>query len=124
MRGRILLVGVVAWAVGTLALRVGGQYMLPVRDSLQISLLYVGSMPLVAAIVVLLCRSLKVPREDSLAAAAFLTLPTLLLDPFTTAFFSVVFPNMSPDAAASFAGWMLCCAGAGLAGGFLRQGSR
>ncbi len=40
-------------------------------------------------------------------------LPTLLLDPFSSAFFPAVFPNMAPEVAGVFGGWMLwCCAGA------------
>jgi hypothetical protein len=40
-------------------------------------------------------------------------LPTLLLDPFSSAFSLVVFPNMQTEAACLFGGWMpWCCAGA------------
>jgi hypothetical protein len=40
-------------------------------------------------------------------------LPTLLLDPFSCAFFHTVFPNLDPGAAGAFGGWMLIfCAGA------------
>jgi hypothetical protein len=52
-------------------------------------------------------------REDRIAGAVSIALPTLLLDPFSSAFFPAVFPNMAPEVAGVFGGWMLiCCAGA------------
>jgi hypothetical protein len=48
-----------------------------------------------------------------LNGAFFVMLPTLLLDPFSSAFFPAVFPNIAPEMAGVFGGWMLCsCAGA------------
>jgi hypothetical protein len=48
-------------------------------------------------------------------------LPTLVLDPWACVFFSRVYPNLEPEAAGIFGGWMLVfCAGA-VAGVGLRQ---
>ena len=42
-------------------------------------------------------------------------LPTLILDPFSCAFFPSVFPNMDPAAAGIFGGLMLICCGGAVA---------
>jgi Family of unknown function (DUF5367) len=47
--------------------------------------------------------------------------PTLLLDPFSSAFFPVVFPNMAPEVAGVFGGWMLWCCAGGLLGTTIRR---
>jgi len=68
-----------------------------------------------------LCRRFQLPRDQWLRGALSVALPTLLLDPFSSAFFPVVFPNMAPEAAGVFGGWMLwCCAGA-LVGAIIRR---
>jgi hypothetical protein len=65
-----------------------------------------------------LCR--RLPREQWLAGALSVALPTLLLDPFSSAFFPVVFPNMAPQVAGVFGGWMLCCCAGALIGVTIR----
>jgi hypothetical protein len=60
-----------------------------------------------------LCRRFHLRRDQWPAGAVSILLPTLLLDPFSSAFFHAVFPNMAPEVAGVFGGWMLwCCAGA------------
>src|SRR6202041_955000 len=69
-------------------------------------------------------RRLGVEKNSWPAAATLLMLPTLILDPFSCAFFSTVFPNVEPGAAGVFGGWMLIfCAGAVL-GVWLTPGVR
>jgi hypothetical protein len=51
--------------------------------------------------------------------AISLALPTLLLDKFSSVFFSSVFPNIAPEAAGIFGGWMLCCCAGALLGGVM-----
>jgi hypothetical protein len=68
---------------------------------------------LMAGLVRRLCMRFHLEREQWLQGAFSVALPTLLLDPFSSAFFPVVFPNMAPEVAGTFGGWMLwCCAGA------------
>jgi len=75
--------------------------------------LFAVSFPLMGLIVRRICSGLQLPREQWLEAAFLIALPTLLFDPFSSAFFPVVFPNMAPSVAGVFGGWMLwCCAGA------------
>ena len=102
---RLFLYGLVIWAAATLALRFAGQYILRPGDTVGTLLLFAISFPAMALLSRRLC--------EGPAGAVALALPTLLLDPFSSVFFPVVFPNMSPQVAGVFGGWMLwCCAGA------------
>jgi hypothetical protein len=85
------------------------------------SILFAVSFTLMAWIVRRLCRRFQLPSEQWLLGAVSVTLPTLLLDPFSSASFPIVFPNMAPEVAGVFGGWMLwCCAGA-LVGATVRR---
>jgi hypothetical protein len=124
MNVRLLRYGLGIWIAATLALRIGGQYLLRPGDSKGTLLLFAVSFPLMASVVRRLCRTVHLPREQWPAGAISIALPTLLLDPFSSAFFPAVFPNMAPEVAGVFGGWMLwCCAGA-LAGVVIRPGTR
>jgi len=113
MNPRLVLYGFGIWAAATLFLRVRGQAVLRPGDWIRTLLLFAVSFPLMAWIVRRLCRRFQATPEQWLAGAVSIALPTLLLDPFSSAFFPVVFPNMAPEMAGVFGGWMLwCCAGA------------
>jgi Family of unknown function (DUF5367) len=113
MNMRLLLYGLALWLTATIALRLAGQRLLHPGDWKGTLILFAVSFPLMAGIVRRLCRRLQLPPERWLAGALSVALPTLLLDPFSSAFFPVVFPNMAPEVAGVFGGWMLwCCAGA------------
>jgi hypothetical protein len=76
-------------------------------------ILFAVSFPLMAWLVRRLCGRIQLRPEQWPAGAVSVLLPTLLLDPFSSAFFPVVFPNMAREVAGVFGGWMLwCCAGA------------
>ena len=107
---RPFLYGLVIWAGATLALRARGQHLLHPDDPAATILLFAVSFPSTAWVVRRLCR--RLPRDQWLAGAVSALLPTLLLDPFSSAFFPTAFPNIDPRAAGLFGGWMLwCCAG-------------
>lgn len=121
MNTRLFISGLVIWAGATIALRFGGQYLLRPDARLGMALLFLVSFPAMAWVVRSLCSGARLPREQWPAGAVAIALPTLLLDPFSTIFFPVVFPNMAPEMARVFGGWMLwCCAGA-LVGGVLQR---
>ena len=110
---RLCLTGFVIWFGATVVLRFAGQYLLDPGRPLPLVLLFAVSFPLMAWIVRGLCRDSRLPAEQWPSGAISVALPTLLLDPFSSAFFPVVFPNMAPQMAGVFGGWMLwCCAGA------------
>jgi hypothetical protein len=111
MNGRLFLSGLVIWLGATVALRFAGQRLFHPGDISGTLLLFLVSFPVMALIVRRLCRQL--PSEQWLRGAVSLALPSLFLDPFSSAFFPVVFPNMAPAVAGVFGGWVLwCCAGA------------
>jgi hypothetical protein len=113
MHARLLIYGLVGWVVATAGLRLWGQHVLRPGDWKGIVTLYVVSFALVAWLMRRLCRALHLRPEQLFGAVVSLWLPTLLLDPFSSAFFPFVFPNMDPSVAGVFGGWMLCsCAGA------------
>lgn len=120
LRQRILIIGLVIWLGGTLALRFFGQYLLRPGSPLAILLLLLLSFPLMAIVARRICAA--VPREQWPAAGIFLVMPSLVLDTFSSAFFSAVYPNIPAHAAGLFGGWILiCCAGALAGVNFGRQ---
>jgi hypothetical protein len=124
MNIRIFLSGLVIWIGATVALRSAGQHLLRPGDWKGTLILFAVSFPLMAWLVRGLCRRFHLPPEQWPAGAISIALPTLLLDPFSSAFFPAVFPNMAPEMAGVFGGWMLwCCAGA-LLGASVRPGRR
>lgn len=116
----LVVYGFVGWLAATAALRFWGQYVLRPGDLTGTVVLFAISFPLMAILIRRLCRRLRLPREQWLAGAVAILTPMLLLDPFSSAFFAVVFPNMAPEMAGVFGGWMLwCCAGGLLGTGLL-----
>lgn len=124
MHRHLLFLGLAIWIAATLALRLAGQSLLRPGHWSSTIALFVVSFALMAWLARHLCRRLQVPPQHWPAAAISLALPTLLLDPFSSAFFPIVFPNLAPELAGVFGGWMLvCCAGA-LLGATVRPGAR
>jgi hypothetical protein len=113
---RLLLCGLALWGLGTAAIRLAGHRLLHPDDAGRILILFGVTFPALAWICRRLCRRFRLPRERWLAGALSLALPTLLLDAFTSAFFSDVFPNVSARAAGLFGGWMLWCCAAAVVG--------
>ena len=124
MNLRLFLYGLGIWLGATIALRLAGQHLLRPGDWTGTLILFAISFPLMAWLVRRLCRRFQLRPEQWLGGAVSVLLPTLLLDPFSSAFFPVVFPNMAPQVAGVFGGWMLwCCAGA-LVGVTIGRGGR
>jgi uncharacterized protein DUF5367 len=116
MKMRLFFSGLAIWVVATLALRLAGQRLLHPGDLKGTLILFVVSFPLMAWMVRRLCARFQLPRDQWLAGAFSISLPTLLLDPFSAAFFPAVFPNMRPEVAGVFGGWMLWCVAGALVG--------
>jgi hypothetical protein len=113
---RALLTGILIWVVGTAAIRLAGHRLLRPGHTAQIVGLYVISFVLMALLVPRICRRIGFEPDLWPKAATLLILPTLVLDPFSCAFFTSVFPNVDPAAAGAFGGWMLICCGGAVAG--------
>jgi hypothetical protein len=113
MNRRLCLFGLAIWIVATVLLRLRGLHLLQPSRPTATLFLFAASFLLMALVARSLCRRLQLPRGQWPAGAISLALPMLLLDPFSSAFFPLVFPNMPPEVAGIFGGWMLiCCAGA------------
>jgi hypothetical protein len=124
MRYRILFTGALLWVVGTVGIRLDGRGLLRASRPAATLILYLASFVLMALLVPRIFRRLGLEEGFWPAAATLLMLPTLILDPFSCAFFPVIFPNLEPGAAGVFGGWILIfCAGA-VAGVWLRPGVR
>ena len=121
MRARLLLLGCLLLAAGTILIRLEGQRLLQTGQPLLTTLLYLISALTMAFLVRRICRQYAVPPDAQVNAAALLALPTLLLDPFSCLFFATLFPNVDPAAAGLFGGWMLICCGGAIGGAFLRR---
>lgn len=121
MKVRLLLYGLGIWIAATIALRILGQNLLHPGDWKGTLIVFAVSFPLVAWLVRRLCRRFLPSQDEWLGGAVSLLLPTLLLDPFSSAFFPVVFPNMAPEVAGVFGGWMLWCCTAALVGVTIRR---
>jgi asparagine N-glycosylation enzyme membrane subunit Stt3 len=112
---RIAALGLAIWLIATALLRLAGQYFVPGTVG-GVLVLFGVSFPAMAWLARVVCRRANLPHADWLRGAAALAAPTLLLDPFTSAFFRFVFPNIRPELAGVFGGWMLCCVAGALAG--------
>lgn len=116
MHRRLLFIGLAAWIAATLALRFVGQRLLHPGNWRGTLVLFAVSFPLMALLVRRLCSRFQLGQEQRLVGAFSLLLPMFLLDPFSSAFFPIVFPNMVPSVAGVFGGWMLWCCAGGLVG--------
>jgi hypothetical protein len=122
MHTRLFGCGLGIWVGATLALRIAGQHLLRPGDWKGTLILFAVSFPLMAWLVRRLCRRFHLQPEQWPAGAASIALPTLLLDPFSSAFFPAVFPNMAPAVAGVFGGWMLCCCAGAFVGAIIGRG--
>jgi Kef-type K+ transport system membrane component KefB len=113
---RTLIAGFLIWAGGTGIVRLTGRRLLQPGHPAQTVGLYLVSFALMAFLVPRICHRLGFARDLWPKAATLLILPTLILDPFSCAFFTTIFPNLDPGAAGVFGGWMLICCGGGVAG--------
>jgi hypothetical protein len=111
----LFLYGLAIWTGATALLRIAGQHLLH-QDLLRTILLFAISFVAMALLVRRLCSRFQSRKEEWPIGAVSLVMPTLLLDPFSSAFFPIVFPNMAPELAGVFGGWMLCCCAGALAG--------
>jgi hypothetical protein len=113
---RPFAVGVLAWAGGTIVLRIAGERLLNDLRGPFILALLTTSACIFGWVARYMCRRLTLSRGEQVPAVVSLVLPTLLLDALTAAFFGHVFPNITAGAAGVFGGWMLACCGGALCG--------
>ena len=116
---RLLFVGLLLWASGTVGIRLAGHRLLrPGAPALTV-VLYAVSFVLMGILVRRICGGAGLPKGAWPRGAILLALPTLVLDPFSCLFITTVFPNLDPAAAVLFGGWILICCAGGVAAGVL-----
>src|ERR1017187_31368 len=113
---RTLFTGILIWTGGTAAIRLAGHPPRQPGHTAQTLGLYLLRFVLMAFLVPRICRRLGLERDLWPKAATLLILPTLILAPFSCAFFTTMFPNLDPGAAGAFGGWILISCGGGIAG--------
>jgi len=106
---RIVLIGLAIWLAATVALRLWGQHLFDPDRMASFILLLGCSIPLMAWLPRRIFARQSIPPSEWAAAAIALAAPGMLLDTLSTVSFSVVFPNIRPDAAALFGAWLLLC---------------
>jgi len=116
---RVLVLGMILWLAGTVAIRLVGHRLLHANQPLQTVILYLLSFVLMGLLVRRIFHRLE--KDSWPAATTLLMLPTLILDPFSCAFFHTVFPNVDPAAAGVFGGWMLIFCGGAVAGAWAKR---
>jgi hypothetical protein len=101
---RPAIIGVVIWALATIALRVVGQHLF--RGPAVVLLLI--SLPLMVFVAVRVLADYRTVEQRAVAAIA-LVAPGMLLDTISAIWFDRVFPNIRTDLAGTFGGWLLFC---------------
>ena len=105
---RLAIAGFLIWAVATLALRLGGQYVFRTTDIRTALPLLLVSLPVMIWVTLRLLQRYR-GAEQRAFAAIVLVAPGMLLDTVSAIWFSGIFPNIRADAAGLFGGWLLFC---------------
>ena len=113
---QLFMVGFVIWLAATITLRLAGQWVLRPDQPVTIIVLLAISALLLYRLPWALFSRFVIPREQRALGGIALVFPGMLLDSVSAICFSTVFPNMRPDAAGLFGGWLLLCNVAALAG--------
>jgi hypothetical protein len=105
---KMIVVGLIVWAAATVALRAAGQYVFRATGTGTALWLLVVSLPLMVWVALAVLPRHRGAGERARAAIA-LAAPGMLLDAVGAIWFSNIFPNIRPDAAGLFGGWLLFC---------------
>jgi len=106
---RLVIVGFVIWLVATIALRIAGQWVLRPDRPLSVLVLLAVSGLLLYRLPRALFGSFSIPLERRPLGGIALVAPGMFLDTVSAVCFSTMFPNIRPDAAGLFGGWLLLC---------------
>ena len=106
---RLALVGFAIWLVATVALRVAGQWVIHPGSGAYVAVLLGVSGVLMYRLPRGVFQVIRVVPQDYALGAILLVAPGMLLDTISAIWFARVFPNLAPDAAGLFGGWLLFC---------------
>ena len=113
-----LLWGFLIWLLATLAVRVAGQFLLQPDSVFMMSLLYLATIPVIAAVTYPVYRWQNLNSDRRKEAAMLFVLPGILLDAFVVLGFARAFPNVTGQADGLFGAWLLWAYGLALLTGF------
>src|SRR5262249_7082979 len=104
---KIAIIGFAIWLGASVALRLVGQYIFGEPAVARTLVVLLVSVP----IMILVARAVLgwLPAADRPLGAIALVAAGMVLDTFSTIWFTRVFPNMRADAAPVFGGWLLLC---------------
>ena len=102
---RIAIIGFIIWAVATIALRLGGQY---VFGRVPVTLLLLITLPVMAFVARAILGHLPTREQRALGAIALVS-PGMLLDTISAIWFPRIFPNIHAGCSGLFGGWLLFC---------------
>src|SRR5438067_9099902 len=102
---RMAVTGFIIWAVATIALRLGGQY---VFGHVPALLLLLITIPVMAFMAIVLLRRYPTTEQRAMGAIA-LVAPGMLLDTISAVWFPAIFPNIRTACSGLFGGWLLFC---------------
>ena len=106
---RLAWAGFAIWLAATIALRLAGQWVIRPGSALEILVLLAVSGVLMYQLPRGLFAAMRVAPADYARGAILLVAPGMLLDTISAIWFARVFPNIAPDAAGLFGGWLLFC---------------
>jgi hypothetical protein len=109
MMTRVATVGFFIWLLATIALRLAGQWIVNPSSVSAILTLLVFSAPAMFVLPRRIFARLALDPDQYAPAAIALVAPGMILDTISAIWFAQIFPNMRPDAAGLFGGWLLGC---------------
>lgn len=114
------------WLAATVVFRLFGGFVLVPGDGVRLVVLFVATVPGVAALMYVLYARKGLDGRKRAMAAVCVVLPGMLLDVFALAFFRAVYPNLEFAAAPVFGAFLLWAYALVLLTGFLpaRAGRR
>jgi hypothetical protein len=106
---RLAVVGFAIWLAATIALRLIGQWIIHPRPAAGVVVLLAVSGILMWQLPRGVFALMRIAQKDYALGAIALVAPGMLLDTISAIWFTSAFPNLVPDAAGLFGGWLLFC---------------
>jgi len=106
---RLAFAGFAIWLAATMVLRLAGERVFHPRGVASVTILLAVSGLLMWQLPRAVFASMRIAREDYALGAIALVAPGMLLDTISTIGFARVFPNITPESAGLFGGWLLFC---------------
>ena len=106
MMKRVAATGFVIWLLATIALRLAGQWIVNPDSGASVAALLAVSAPVMFVLPRRIFAGLALDPDRYALAGIALVAPGMILDTISAIWFARVFPNMPPDAAGLFGGWL------------------